>query len=531
MNKEQLMKNLADFDKAFNAQLEQRNNVISDQRFVDVTGAQWDNAYGEQFANRPKMELDKISREINRIIGEYNANPIGVNFVPETAEADDKVGNVLTDRFRHDYRKSSGQEATDNAFSEAVKGGFGAFRLTNKYENENDPDANAQYICFEPIFSAAATVVWDANAKKIDKSDAKKCWVLHEMIAEDFHEEYPGVAPFNDSPVTTQQDEFTWYSKDVVYVAEYYEVKTVKHVRLVFQQPDGAVIKIDKDELNDTVSAQIVEWEQIDREEYTEVFVEKSLLCGDEVLEKPQRISGVNIPVVPVYGYHSYIKGKEYYYGEVRKQKDRQTFWNMGVSALAEMMGESHKEKPIFTPEQVARYEHMWTTDNTENYPYLYADPLYDQNGNIIHAGPIGSTTSPQIPPALAGALQMLNQDFAEELGTGEVNIPANTSGVAVQQVQNRADMSYFRLIHNMRIAMRRAGEIYKGMAKEIYGVSRTIRTISEDGTYSMANMMQPDFDDTNMMYISNDVTRGEYEVVVKTGKSYSSRMQAERET
>lgn len=522
-------KNMLEFNEAFSSQLEQRDQVISDQRFVDVPGAQWDSSYGKQFANRPKMEMDKISREINRIIGEYNTNPISVKFVPDTIGSDEKCAAILQDRYRNDVRRSDGTDATDNAFAEAIKGGFGAFRLVPSYENEDDPDQDEQFIAFEPILSAASVVIWDKNARKFDKSDAKKCWVLHEMDRDLFNEEYPGKAPYSSTPVCYSS--IDWYGNDVVYVAEYYEVKKRKKQRLVFERPDGSIFKVFSDDMTDDVALEVVDYTQIRSDRINTTYIEKSLICGDSVLEEPERIPGKCIPVVPVYGYRSYIRGKEYYMGEVRKQRDRQTFFNMATSMLAEIMGESHKEKPIFAPEQVAAYEHMWAKNNIENYPFLYADPLTDGNGNVIAAGPTGSTKAPEIPPALTGAIQMLNQDIAEELGTGQVDIPANTSQVAMQQSFDRSDMSYFILIHNMRKSMRRAGVIYKGMAKEVYGVPRQLRTLAEDGTNSMAQLMEPGFDETNMPIVKNDLSKGDYECVVETGKSFSSKMEAERNT
>lgn len=522
---------MLDFNKAFTAQLEQRNKVLSDQRFVDVSGAQWDGSYGEQFKNRPRMEMDKISREINRIIGEYNSNPITVRYIPDSSGSTEKVANIMTDRFRNDSRKSQGQEATDNAFTEAVKGGFGAFRLLTKYENEDDPEQNEQYIAFEEILSAASVVVWDPDAKRFDKSDSKKCWVLHEMTRDKFNEEYPGKAPFSDVPVTDYNVEFDWFGKEVVYVAEYYEVKKKKRTRLVFEK-DGQKHKIFSEDMTDMISVEMIEYNQVGQERVTQTYVEKSLICGDAILEKAERIPGKNIPVVPCYGYRSYIKGRELYMGEVRKQRDRQTFYNMATSMLAEIMGESHKEKPIVAPEQMAGHEEMWARNGVDNYPALYLNPLKDDiTGQTLAPGPVGTTKAPEIPPALTGAISMLNQDIAEELGTGEVSIPSNTSGNAVQQIQNRADMSYFILIHNMRKSMRRAGDIYKSMAKEVYGVQRELRTLSEDGSHGMTNLMEIGFDETNLPTIKNDLSVGEYEAVVISGKSYSSKMQAERDT
>lgn len=523
---------LTDFDRAWSANVEQADKSIEDQQFIDVDGAQWVGSCGKQFKNRPKLEFDKISMEINRIIGENNANPISVKFIPDDDEAEQALADILQDRYRSDIRKSNGQEATDNAFSEATKGGFGAFRLSAQFENELDPDHNKQFVSFDPILSASSVVLWDEDAKQADKSDAKQCWVLHELSTNKFNTEYPNKAPWKSGSLVPGDYSFDWYGKDVTYIAEYYEKVEKKRQRLVFERPDGSRLKVFKDEMDDQIELEVSFYEQVAVEKVKTFIIEKALLSGDSVLEKAERIPGMFIPIIPQYGYRAYIKGKEYYMGQVRKQRDRQTFYNMAVSNLAEIMTESQREKDIFAPEQLPpNLMKMWADDNIENYPVKLANPLKNPDGSIIAAGPVGKTSAPQIPPALVGALGMINQDFTEELGSGQVTTPANTSGAAIQQVNERADMSYFILTHNARKAQKHAGRVYMSMAKELYGLNRNIRTVSEDGSQSSVEMQKQSFDQTGMPIIENDITRGSFEVIAESGPSFSSKKQAERDT
>ena len=527
--------NLNDFNRAWTQTVEQRDKSIEDRKFVDVDGAQWDGACGDAFENKPKLVFDKITREINRIIGEYSANPISVNYLPDDEDSERRVANILNDRFRSDSRRSDGEEATDTAFQEAVKGGFGAFRLSAQYEDDENPDFNKQFVRFDAIQGADTVVIWDADARKFDKSDAKKCWVLTEFTRHAFDKEYPKCSPFSDADLPSIGNyEFDWFADDVVYVAEFYEIVESFETRLVFESPAGEIIKINKSELGDdpAMMEEVAEYTQLTTERVKKRKIMKSLICGDKFIEKPERIPGSFIPIIPCYGYRSYIKGKEYYMGEVRKQRDRQTFNNMAISNLAEIMTESQKEKDIFAPEQITPdIAKMWADNNVKNYPYMLAKPIRDGEGNVKHLGAIGKTSAPQVPPTIIAALQTINQDLAEELGTGEVSIPSNTSGAAIQQVQNRADMSYFILIHNMRKSMKHCGRVYMSIAKEIYGgVARSLRTLSEDGSVNNIKLMEMKFAD-GLPTIQNDLSKGSFEVVVETGASYSSKLEAERAT
>jgi len=529
-----LNKALSDYESGWNADIEQRDKSVEDRRFVDVHGAQWEGACGQQYKNKQRLEFDKISREINRIIGEGNANPITVKFIPDDQRAEKKAADILQNRFRNDWRKSGGIEATDNASSEAWKGGIGAWRLAAKYEDEYDPDQDEQFISFEPIFSADATVIFDADAKRLDKSDAKQCWLLHEYTRKEFDRKHPGKAPFRTTELPDFYD-FDWYGPDIVYVAEYFEVMEKSKERLVFMTPQGEKVKHFKDDLkdNEELTLELSQYEQIGSERVKVRVVEKALVCGDSYLEEPEEIPCDYIPIIPQYGYWSYIKGKEYYMGEVRKQRDRQVFNNMAVSMLGELMTESQKEKPIFAPEQMTtEIAKMWSNDNVENHTYLLAKALRNPDGSIAVPGPIGKTSAPNVPPALVSSLQWINQDMAEELGTGELNIPANTSGAAVQQVQSRADMSYFILLNNRRKAMQHCGRVWLSMAKRLYGgVARSLRTVSEDGAIDTVQTMQPIVNQDGTYGFENDLGRGRFEVVTETGPAYSSRVEAERAT
>ncbi|WP_328284264.1 portal protein, partial [Proteus faecis] len=72
-------------------------------------------------------------------------------------------------------------------------------------------------------------VIWDCNAKAMDKSDAKNCTIIHAMNIdgwEEFAEKYgldPSIQPSFQSPNNDLL--FTWSNGKTIHVAEYYEVE------------------------------------------------------------------------------------------------------------------------------------------------------------------------------------------------------------------------------------------------------------------------------------------------------------------
>ena len=48
------------FDKIQSALRDERLQCLQDRRFATMAGAQWEGAFGQQFENKPKLEVNKI---------------------------------------------------------------------------------------------------------------------------------------------------------------------------------------------------------------------------------------------------------------------------------------------------------------------------------------------------------------------------------------------------------------------------------------------------------------------------------------
>jgi hypothetical protein len=170
----------------------------------------------------------------------------------------------------------------------------------------------------------------------------------------------------------------------------------------------------------------------------------------------------------------------------------------------------------------------MWQNDNIKNYPYLLLNSMTDDSGAPVANGPIGYTKSPEIPPAMAALLQIVDADMQAILGNQEAGeeLQANLSGVAVELVQQKLDMQTYIYISNMAKAIKRGGEIWLGMAKEIYvEENRKKKTIDESGEVSSATLMQQNVDpDTGMPALTNDLSEADFDVTATPGPTSQSK-------
>jgi len=515
--------------------IDERAQCLADRRFYSIAGAQWEGALSEQFENRPKLEVNKVHLGVMRIINEYRNNRITVDFVPKDGATDDDLADTCDGLYRADEQDSCADEAYDNAFEEAVGGGFGAWRLRTEYEDPEDDEDERQRIRIEPIYDADKFVFFDQNAKRQDKSDATYCFVLTAMTPEAFADEYGEAGSPTSLSSHVEMLEFDWQTPDVVYVAEYYRVEQSTEVIRVFELLDGSEERYNERDFEEdenlermlaATGATEVRQKRVKRRK-----VHKYIIDGSRVLEDLGFIAGTEIPIIPVYGKRWFIDNRERMMGHVRMVKDAQRLKNMQLSRLAEISAYSTVEKPVFSPEQVAGFEIMWQEDNVKNYPYLLVNPITNADGSEQLAGAADYTRAPQIPPAMAALLQITEVDMQDLLGKQEAgeDMQPNLSGKAVELIQNRLDQQNFIYMSNMAKAIKRSGEVWLAMSRDIMvEEKRTMKSIATTGEISSVQLSVPVLDSkTGLLETKNDMSRAKFDVAVDVGPTSSSKRAA----
>lgn len=508
---------------------DERIQCLADRRFYSIAGAQWEGDFKSQFENRPRLEVNKVHLGVMRIINEYRNNRITVDFLPKDGASDEGLADTCDGLYRADEQDSCADEAYDNAFEEAVGGGFGAWRLRTEYEDEEDDEDERQRIRIEPIYDADKFVFFDLNAKRQDKSDARFCYVLTAMSYEAYEEEY-GIDPAS-MPTSIEMTEFDWQTPDVVYVAEYYRVEEKSETVRIFQTLDGSEERYTERDFEEdenlermlaATGATEVRQKRVKRRK-----VRKYIMNGNEVLEDLGYIAGNQIPIIPVYGKRWYIDNRERMMGHVRMVKDAQRLKNMQLSRLAEISAYSAVQKPIFSPEQVAGHEVAWAEDNVKNNPYLLINPIMNADGAETLQGPADYVRAPDIPPAMAALLQVTEQDMIDLLGKQDAadELQTHMSGKAIEMIQTRLDHLNFIYMSNMAKAIKRSGEVWLSMARDVLVEDgRKMKTMSMDGEIGQVELARPVLDDAGAVAYENDMSNAKFDVAVDVGPSSASK-------
>jgi hypothetical protein len=532
---------LIEFDEIQSALWEERLQCLQDRRFYAIAGSQWEGPVGEQFEKRPRFEFNKVHLAVIRIFNEYRNNRISVDFQAKDGASNDTMADVCDGLYRADEKACTADEAYDNTFEDGVGGGFGAWRLRAVYENEDDDDDERQRICMEPIFDADSCVFFDLGAKRYDKADAKRCFVLTPYTRRDYEEQ------FDDDPASwpkaIYQWQFDWCTPDLVWVAELYRVEQESELVHFYRglDEDAPDMRVTDSELEADPELleelQATGFREVRQKRINKRTVVKYTMSAGKMFttgeHKPQKIAGRCIPVVPFYGKRIVVDGVERCMGHVRLAKDAQRLVNMLLSWLADMASRFDIEKPILTPAQIAGHATAWARDNIDKLPYLLLNPEIDAEGNPVPGSqaPVAYTKAPNIPTPMAALAQMAEQALQDLLGNQQAGeqMQPNLSGKAVELIQNRLDMQVFIYMSNLAKSMKRSGEIWLSMKKDIVvEQDRQMKVIDANGEASSVTMNQTVYDaDTGEEKLNNDLSQANFEVDVDVGPSSTSKRAA----
>ena len=509
-------------------QRSERKQSLEDRRFYSISGAQWEGRLGDLYENKPQLEVNKTHLSVIRIINEYRNNRITVDFISKDGSDRDDLADVCDGLYRADEQDSVADEAYDNCFEEGVGGGMGAIRYRTIEEDEDDDENLYLRTSIEPIFDADTCVYFDLDAKRQDKSDAKRCWVLIPMTKHSFREE------FRKEPVSFQKDteetQFDWQRDDTVYIAEHYRMERKREKVQTWKMLDGEEREITEEDyeenefLEDELLA--IGGKMVGERTVKRRRVRKYLVDGQEILEDCGYIDGPNIPIAPFYGKRWVVSNIERMMGHVRLQKDSQRLGNIQRSELATIASMSPYEKPIFTSEQMEGNEQRWKEDNVKNYPYQLINGIEDSEGNIIPSGPVGYVKAPAVPAALAALINISDQDQRDLQGNPEQGeqIRSNISEESYSLIQTQLGMQTYIYMSNFAKTIQRGGEIWLGQLKDIAtDKGRRMKTVGPKKEVGQIELKRPIIVNGDTV-LENDFRDAKFDIVADVGPSSSSK-------
>jgi Phage P22-like portal protein len=499
-----------------------RAEALDDVRFA--AGDQWpvDVQNSRVLEARPCLTINKVDAYIRQICNQQRQQRPRIKVHGMNNESDAKIAEILTGICRHIENQSDADSAYDHAFEYAVKMGWGYWRITTDYVREDSFD---QEIYIKPVENPF-TVYFDPNSVLPDGSDAERVLITTVISKNVFKKMYPN-AEFDQgfSSRGTGDTESEWVTKEDIRIAEYFYTERTKEMLLMLSDgTTGFSDEIPSKEVLEAAGITVV-----DKRETWRKKIKWCKLTAMEILEEGEW-AGKYIPIVPTYGQEVRVDDKHKKFGLVRMAKDPQRMYNYWSTALTETVALAPKAKWLLAEGQDEGHENEWAMANIKAMPVL----RYKQTDIEGRPAPAPTRLQPEPPPAgVMTALSGMNADLMAVVGIFDPSqLPqGNMSGKALQGQQAQVDMTNFHYYDNLTRSIRHTGRIILDLIPKIYDRERVMRIIGDDGKPEIVTLNQPGTDENGVAKILNDVTVGEYDVVMDTGPGYNSKRQEASES
>lgn len=482
------------------------------------SGEQWEefDRLQREEDGRPCLTINKTAATVKQVVGDALKNRPRIKVRGVDSQSDPEKAKKITGLIKNIENISDAESAYDWAFNCAAKSGFGYWKITTDYA---DDDIFDQDILIDRV-TDQFSIYLDPDHRKPTGEDSKFAYELTSIHKEVFEEEYPGKSPVSWDVTSAQLDT----EDDHVWICRYWYMVPIK--RTIYQLADGSVVKPKKpveyeapgpmDMMKFVYSEEMPMPVAYINSRPCETFkVKHVLLSGVEELESPQDWAGKYIPIVQVIGEESWVDGYKCLRPVFHHAKDAQRLYNWSRSLAAETLAMAPRQPWIGTPEMFEGHEDQWDVAHRKVMPYLVAN---------IDGGMLPQRQAQGIPDTGAYTeAQVAADDIKATTGIYDASLGARsneTSGRAIMMRQSEGDTATFAFHDNLSKSIQYTGKILVDLIPKIYDTARVIRILNEDGTQEPFPINQPM---PGRQELFNDITIGKYDVYVDTGPSYAT--------
>jgi hypothetical protein len=499
---------------------ENRNRALEDFKF-SALGEQWPPELQTQrdMENRPCLTINWTDSLVRQVTNSMRQQRPRMKVHPINDGADQKIAEVIQGLMRHIEVNSSADTAYDTAADHAVRAGGGYWRIVTKYEREDSFNQDIYLKTVNNPFS-----VYVPPTETPDGSDWDWAIITDKMTRVHFQAEYPGADAASFRP-GGYGDSGDWVQKDEIRLAEYYKLDRVDDKLLMMS--DGSIRwrKIMGDEgirVFNAAGIHVV----ADRDSYRKQL-KWYKVGGSEELDS-RTTNARFVPLIPVWGYRFVVDGKYHTQGMVRNLRDPAISYNYFRTNEVEIVALQPKAPYVGFEGQFEGHEDTWRDANRKPFPYLETKPVYDQNGQLLPPPTRGAP--PQVSPGILQASQSAAQDMRNVSGIYSAGLGEDgneRSGKALTERQRQNEVSNYHFYDNWTRAMCHSGRVILDLIPVIYDVQRVVRILGEDGKPKSVTLNQKQPQNTAagaIMRVLNDVTVGNYDVVMDVGPGYDTK-------
>lgn len=493
------------YERAVEADRDNRELAIDDLKFVTVPGHQWDEHQRKMRKGRPCYEFPILRSHWRQVVNDQKKARPSIK-VRAVEDGDAEGAELRQGIIRNIEQQSNAEAAYDAAFETLVASGMGAWRIITDYSSD---DAWEQDLRIRPIADPLTSVWVDPD----DHENPGFAFVEQTMSRERFKAKYPKAEEASFESAKTW-DRNGWFGENELRVAEYWrKVPVTKTLGLL---SDGRTVNMaDVDPLQLAgAGVEVLKTRQCKSHK-----VVMSIVSGVEEIEGPFDTVFDRIPVVVSFANRHKIEGKWYWCGMVRFSRDPQKLLNYNLTTAQEVASKQPKSPYLVTPKMLEGQgvKAMWDSANAVDVPYLpYTPDPTAPTGAPVKLPP------PDMPAAFTALTQISVDMLKASDGIFDASVGARsneTSGKAILARQQEGDTATFDYQDALSKSIRATGEILVSALPKVYDTPRAMRVIGKDGAEDWKQLYQELPDGT----VVNDLSAGKYDVAVSAGPGYDT--------
>lgn len=509
---------LANFQKVQGDNHDYRELSRQDDHFCLDKDGQWQDSVVNAMGNRPRFTFDKVNPLIEDMMSEVEGMDFGIRVRPSGGGATKELAETYSGIIRYIENLSNASQCYRNVTRRIMRRGVDFIRLKTDWANQDSFD---QDIFIKEIKNSVDRC-WLGYHEEQDGSDAEEGWMVHAMPPEEFEEKYGrkcqsiGIDDDNADQRYENKPELALYL-EYLYKKEYKKTLAL--------MSNGEVLEL-TDETKSVLDEMAAQGITVERQRsFTSYKVFSRFLDAQDWLDKPKETVWDSIPIIPFYGNFEIIENKLTWSGAVRRLMDYQRVYNYAKSREIEEGALAPKEVLAMTFKQASNKTTQGQLKKLNTNP----DPalLYTADQE---APPPFKILGPQINQSLSAIGMSMEQGIQTTAGVFSAQQGANPryqSGFAIEQMISKGDAKTTRWLNNTAVGVRRIAMMIIRAIPKVYDSKRQLRILNDDGTDEIIYINREELDvQTGKMVVINDLSVGQYDVVVDLDEAYKSRRQ-----
>ena len=504
---------LDDFRLSADAEEDNRERALFILDFTRPGAKQFSSQEIALRGNRFSYSFNQLPKFGRQVINDQWLNVPQIKYIAKTDEDVEKA-EVLEDMIREVQSQGCAQTAYKMAISSQVNIGWGYFAFSTDYDNDDSNDQNVYIRQIPNVFQ----VYDDPACREQDRSDRRFLIEVEDIPRSEFNSSYDRDYTDGDlQSIGSEYPEWAVMGKNLVRVAHYWRME-YDRVPVWFHKETGKKATEKPKNVKD----------------YNERKLKKPRVmyykCTATELLEERKWQGAHIPFCFVEGNKTIVNGKTYLTGIYEDMVPAQILYNYATNTAIEL-AESAPIAPFVGDIRAFKgLEQFYDTVNQKNYAYLPYNAV-DESGQPI-AQPQRMQNGADLSAAVA-LIQMAEQNFYGTSGIYPASLGQQSnekSGKAIIARQREGDVSTSNYADTFRRALLYGGIIFEDLRKKIYDSTREIKVMFEDKKTRVVKINQKYKDQKTGKIVEYDLTKGDMEVTITTGPSYSTKREEARE-